>query len=196
MIDPQDDRFNELHDLLGDITAYGHRAGKVVHSIRQMGRKTKTIRENVSLNDVVRNVVHMVRPEAALHSCEVTTSLDLNLPMIDGDPVELQQVVINLVVNAIDLMRQISIQSRRVEIATKANGRGTVELSVRDFGLGIAEGAQDHLFDHFFTTKPDGLGMGLAIAQSIIQSHGGIISSENVENGGARFAFTVPTNGI
>ena len=96
LIDPRDANFRDLHDILSDITADGHRAGEVVRSIRRMGRKKTTIRENVSLNDVVRNVIRMVRPQAVLYSCELTTSLDPDLPLINGNSVELQQVVINL----------------------------------------------------------------------------------------------------
>ncbi len=194
LIKPRSVNFRELHDLLSDIAADGHRAGEVVRGIRRMGRKKTAIRESVSLNDVARNAIHMVRPQAVFHSCELTTSLDADLPLIDGNSVELQQVVINLVINAIESMRQMPAQSRRVEIATKANGHDTAELCVRDFGVGIAEGSQDRIFEHFFTTKPDGLGMGLAIASSIVHSHGGALTGEPVESGGSRFRLTLPVS--
>jgi PAS domain S-box-containing protein len=194
LIKPRNAGLRELRDLLSDIAADGHRAGEVVQSIRRMGRKKTTIRENLSLNDVARNAIHMVRPQAVFHSCELTTSLDKDLPLIDGNSVELQQVVINLVINAIESMRQMPALSRRVEIATKANGHDTAELCVRDFGVGIAESSQDRIFEHFFTTKPDGLGMGLTIASSIVHSHGGALTGERVESGGSRFRLTLPVS--
>jgi PAS domain S-box-containing protein len=193
LINARDANFSELQELLSDITADGHRAGEVVRSIRRMGRKTTAVREVLSLNDVVRNVIHMLRPEAVLHSCELMPLLDPNLPVTRGDPVGLQQVIINLIVNAIDSMRRTSNELRRVEIATKVNAEDTVELSVRDFGTGIAEDSESRLFEQFFTTKSDGLGMGLAIARSIIHSHGGTIKGENAEYEGAIFSFTLPT---
>ena len=94
--------------------------------------------------------------------------------------------------NACDAMRNVSRNRRNVEIATERNGDGSIRVSVRDHGTGISDEAREHLFDQFFTTKADGLGMGLAIVRSIIEAHGGQINAENVKGGGARFRFTLP----
>jgi C4-dicarboxylate-specific signal transduction histidine kinase len=126
------------------------------------------------------------------HSCEVETSLAKDLPLIEGDPVQLQQVLVNLVSNAFDAMRQTAVNRRKVEISTGGNGDGEVRLSVSDQGTGIGGNAHERLFDQFFTTKEHGLGMGLAIVRSIVESHGGAIQAENVADGGARFYFTLP----
>ena len=140
------------------------------------------------------NITHMLQADAAAYSCEVQMSLAENLPMIEGDPVQIQQGLINLVSNAFDAMREVSPSRRKVQIATKSNSDGTIGVSVRDHGVGIRGEAPERLFEHFFTTKEGGLGMGLAIVRSIIESHGGRIAVENVEGGGAHFYFTLPVS--
>jgi signal transduction histidine kinase len=134
----------------------------------------------------------MVHLDAAAHFCKVEMSLARNLPAIEGDPSQIQQVLINLVRNAFDAMRDTPLSRRKVEIATNYNGDGTISVAVRDYGSGIAEPTQERLFEHFFTTKEEGLGMGLAIVRSIVEAHGGSIAAENADGGGARFRFCLP----
>jgi signal transduction histidine kinase len=117
------------------------------------------------------------------------------LPAIEGDPVQLQQVLLNLVINAFDAMRGTPPSRRRVFVATQSNGDGTVRTSVRDHGVGISKDDRERRFDPFFSTKTEGLGMGLAIVRSIVEAHGGTIIAENVDDGGARFEFVLPVNG-
>ena len=135
----------------------------------------------------------MVGPDALAYSCELQTSLTENLPAIEGDPVQIQQVLINLVGNALEAMRETPSTSRKVEVVTEQNGDETVCVSVRDRGRGIGDETRERLFERFFTTKEEGLGMGLAIVRSIVEAHGGKIEAENVAGGGARFYFTLPT---
>ena len=156
-----------------------------------MVKKGAPVRQRVNLNDLIMNVVRMVSPDAVLHSCEMKTLLEANLPPIEADPIQLQQVLINLVINAFDAMRNIPLGRRKVVIATERNGDGAICTSVRDYGVGISEEARERLFDHFFTTKAEGLGMGLGIVRSIVESHGGTVAAENVASGGARFCFTL-----
>jgi signal transduction histidine kinase len=125
----------------------------------------------------------------------VETSLDASLRAIEGDPVQLQQVLLNLVINAFDAMHDTPISRRKVVIATQSNSDATVRTSVRDYGAGISEEMRDRVFDPFFTTKNEGLGMGLAIVRSIVESHGGTITIENADGGGAQFEFVLPANG-
>jgi two-component system sensor kinase FixL len=134
----------------------------------------------------------MVNPDAVLHSCELRTSLEAGLPIVDADPIQIQQVLINLIMNAFDAMRDTPAPMRKVEISTQQSGDGTVRTGVRDYGVGISEETRSRLFEQFFTTKPDGLGMGLAIVRSIVEAHGGSIEAENAEGEGARFHFTLP----
>jgi two-component system sensor kinase FixL len=193
-IDRGDVDLGELRDLLTDIMADGRRAGDVIRGVRSMVKKGAPVRQRVNLNDIVMNVVRMVNPDAVLHSCEMETLLEPNLPVIEADPIQLQQVLLNLVINAFDAMRNTPLSRRKIVIATERNGDGAIYASVRDYGVGISEEARERLFEHFFTTKAKGLGMGLGIVRSIVESNGGTVAAENVASGGARFHFTLPAS--
>jgi len=195
-IDRGDVDLRELHDLLGDIVSDGRRAGDVIRGLQSMVKKAAPNRQRVNLNDLVTNVARMVNPNAVLQSCKVETLLEPNLPAIEADPIQLQQVLLNLVINAFDAMSDTLAPNRKVMIATERNGHGTIRTSVRDYGSGISEETRERLFEQFFTTKAKGLGMGLAIVRSIVESHGGTIAAENADGGvGARFQFILPVNG-
>ena len=184
----------ELRELLDDIVADGRRAGDVIRGVQSMVRKDAPARQRVNLNDLVINVARMVNPAAMLQSCDVETFLEPNLPTVEADPIQLQQVLLNLVINSFDAMRDTPLTSRKVVITTERNANDAIRASVRDYGVGISEEARDRIFDHFFTTKAQGLGMGLAIVRSIVESHGGTIGGENVEGGGAQFQFVLPAS--
>jgi signal transduction histidine kinase len=182
-----------LREILVDVEADGHRAFDIIQNMRNTVKKGDLARRQLDLNELVTNVAHVVRPDAVAYSCNVETSLAKDLPLIQVDPVQIQQVLVNLVSNAFDAMRQTPPGQRKVEISTAGNGDGEVRLSVRDHGTGIpTEAPHDRLFEQFFTTKEQGLGMGLAIVRSIVEAHGGKIGAENVPDGGARFHFTLP----
>jgi PAS domain S-box-containing protein len=184
----------EVRELLGDIISDGRRASDVVRGIRGMVKKEQITRRSVDLNEVVIDAVRMASADALLHSCQLETSLAANLPAINGDPVQLQQVLLNLMINAFDAMRDTPVSSRRVVIATQPIGDHTVRTCVRDYGVGISKEMQEQVFDPFFSTKNEGLGMGLSIVRSIVESHGGTITAENADDGGARFHFVLPVN--
>jgi len=181
-----------LRGILGDVESDAHRAHNIIRNVRNTIKKGDPVRRRIDLNELVTNVARVVGPDAVGYSCEVETSLATDLPLIEGDPVQIQQVLVNLVSNAFDAMRQTPLGQRKVEISTAGTGDGEVRLSVRDHGAGIPTEAHDRLFDQFFTTKEHGLGMGLAIVRSIVEAHGGKIDAENVADGGARFYFTLP----
>jgi signal transduction histidine kinase len=181
-----------LRDILVNVASDGRRANEIIQNVRNTIKKGDAIRRRINLNDLITNVAHVVRPDAVAYSCEVETSLAKDLPLIEVDPVQIQQVLVNLVSNAFDAMRQTPPGQRTVEISTAGSGDGKVRLSVRDHGTGIRTEVHERLFDQFFTTKEQGLGMGLAIVRSIVESHGGEIQAENVADGGARFYFTLP----
>ena len=191
-IDRGDADIGRLREILVDIAADGHRASEMIKNIRNSIKKGAAIRRRIHINDVVTDVVHMLQPDTFARSCHVQLSLAKGLPVVEGDPVQLHQVLINLVVNACDAMRNTPASRRNVEIATERNGCDNIRVSVRDHGPGISDEVREHLFEQFFTTKEDGLGMGLAIVRSIIEVHRGEIDSENVKGGGARFHFTLP----
>jgi len=181
-----------LQEILDDLVADGRRAHAIVHNVRSAIKKGSAILGPINLNDVVKAVTHMVQPDAAAQSCKIEISLSPELPAIEGDPTQIQQVLINLVHNAVDAMHDTAPGRRIVEIATDRNGDGTICVAVRDYGSGISEATRERLFEQFFTTKDDGLGMGLAIVRSIIEVHGGTVAAENAEGGGARFHFRLP----
>jgi C4-dicarboxylate-specific signal transduction histidine kinase len=163
-----------------------------VHNVRNAIKKGSAIRGAINLNEVVKAVEYIVQPDAAAQSCKIEISLSPELPAIEGDPTQIQQVLINLVHNAVDAMHDTAPGRRLVEIATNRNGDDTICVAVRDYGSGISETTRERLFEQFFTTKDDGLGMGLAIVRSIIEVHGGTVAAENAEGGGARFHFCLP----
>jgi two-component system sensor kinase FixL len=181
-----------LREILIDVEADGHRAHDIIRNVRNTVKQSDPTLRRINLNELVTKVAHIVRPDAVAYSCEVETSLAKDLPLIEGDPVQIQQVLVNLVSNAIDAMRQTPPDRRKVEISTAGNGDNEVRLSVRDHGTGIGTEVNERLFERFFTTKEQGLGMGLAIVRSIVESHGGDIQAENVADGGALFYFTLP----
>jgi PAS domain S-box-containing protein len=194
LIDHGDVDLGELRDVLSDIVADGRRAGEVIRGIQHMVKKGRPGRQRVDLNDVVTNVARMVNPNAILRSCNLETLLEPNLPDIEANPVQLQQVLLNLIINAFDAVQDTPVGRRKVVVATERNGDGTIRTSVRDYGTGIPEEMRERVFEQFFTTKANGVGMGLAIARSIVKSHGGSIAVENVDGGGACFHLTFPAS--
>jgi PAS domain S-box-containing protein len=182
----------EMRELLADISADGRRAGDVIRGVQGMVKKVAPVRQRVNLNELVTNVLQMIKSDAVVRSCELNTSLTQNLPAIEADPIQLQQVLLNLVLNAFDAMRNTPPSRRQLLIATERNGDGAIGISVRDYGVGISDEVRARLFDHFFTTKAEGLGMGLGIVRSIVESHGGTVAAENVEGGGACFRVFFP----
>ena len=183
----------QLQEILTDVAADGRRAHNIMRNVRSAIKKGTAIRGRINLNDLVEVVTHMVHPDAAAHLCKVELSLARDLPAIEGDPTQIQQVLINLVSNAFDAMGAVPPSGRVVEIATSYDGDGTISVAVRDHGPGISEAIRARLFEQFFTTKQEGLGMGLAIVRSIVEAHGGSIAAENAEGGGACFQFRLPT---
>jgi PAS domain S-box-containing protein len=192
----EQDRLNptQLQEIFTDVIADGRRASNIIRNVRSAIKKGSAIRGRLNLNDVVKAVRHMVHPDATANFCRVEMSLARDLPAIEGDPTQIQQVLINLVRNAFDAMRDMPPGRRVVDIATNYNGDSTISVAVRDYGTGISEATGERLFEQFFTTKEEGLGMGLAIVRSIIEAHGGSIAAENAEGGGARFHFRLPAS--
>jgi two-component system sensor kinase FixL len=191
-IDKSKEDPESLRDIFVDVVAAGHRAHDIIQNVRNTIKRGDPSRHRINLNELVTKVAHAVRADAMAYSCEVETSLARDLPVVEGDSVQIQQVLINLVNNAFDSMQQAPTDRRKVEISTAGNGNGKVILSVRDHGTGIRDELRGRLFDQFFTTKENGLGMGLAIVRSIVEAHDGEVKAENIAGGGARFYFTMP----
>ena len=183
----------QLQEILTDVVGDGHRAYDIMHNVRSAIKKGSAIRAPIKLNDVAKAVTYMVQPDAAARSCKVELFLARDLPATEGDPTQIQQAILNLVHNAFDAMDHTPPGRRIVEIATSYDGDNTICVVVRDYGSGISEATRQRLFEQFFTTKEEGLGMGLAIVRSIVEAHGGSIAAENADGGGARFYFHLPT---
>src|SRR5438046_10555547 len=145
-----------------------HRAGALIRGIQSMVKKSVPNRQQVNLNDLVSKVVRMIKPNAMLQSCEVETLVEPNLPPIEADPIQLQQVLLNLTINAFDAMDDTPARHRKVVIATEKNSDSSIRVSVRDYGVGIPEEARERGFEQFFTTKTKGLGRGLPMVRSSV----------------------------
>jgi two-component system sensor kinase FixL len=177
-----------LQSIVGDV----RRAGEIIRGIRSMVRKSAGARGPVDLNTVVADVVTMVHSDAVGRNCMIVTELQPKLPLVNADRVQLQQVLLNIIVNAFDAMCHIPVPERRTIIRTESETGGGVRVSVRDFGIGLPTENPQRIFDRFFSTKRDGLGIGLAIARSIVSSHGGDLVAENAEGNGAFVYFSLP----
>jgi two-component system, LuxR family, sensor kinase FixL len=182
----------ELHELLLDIASDGERAGKIIRGIREMVRKGDTPREVVDMNQVVKDVVRLTNSDAVRNSCAIVTEFAPQPAWVEADAVQIQQVFLNLVLNAFDAIQETPTHLRRVVLSTNSAVDGVIRTAVRDFGPGLSKKVRQRVFEHFFSTKKDGLGMGLAIARSIVESFGGSLDGTNAPDGGAVFYFNLP----
>jgi C4-dicarboxylate-specific signal transduction histidine kinase len=181
----------EMRAILDDIVRDDKRAGNVIHNLRAMVGKRHAQRENCSVNELVREVMELLRAEMIGEKIEMRASLAPALPEVQVARVELQQVLMNLLINAVQAMKDTRPANRFVEIETSAIGT-TVQVSIGDRGHGIPAGRLESIFEPFFSTKSEGLGMGLSICRRIIESHGGRIGARNHHQGGATFSFSLP----
>lgn len=191
-IDKGAGRPDSIREILVDVAEDAQRANDIIRNVRNAIRKDNSNRKRLDTNRIIKTVVDMVRPDVAADLSRIETDLEENLPAVEGDPTQIQQVLINLVNNAFEAMRDIPIDRRIVEIVTERDGGGAIKISVRDHGPGVEAENRERVFEQFFTTKEEGLGMGLAIVRSIIEAHGGSIFTDNVDGGGARFSFVLP----
>jgi two-component system, LuxR family, sensor kinase FixL len=182
----------KLDSLFEAIVEDGRRAGGIIRSIRGMVHKGKQVRCPLSLNDVIVGVLRFVHSDALERHCLLITEAEPDLPPVEGDQVQLQQVLLNLIVNAFEAMSETPVAERRVIIRTERESDGRLRVSVRDFGIGLPPGNSERIFENFFSTKRDGLGMGLAIVRSIVVSHEGELAAVNAEGGGTCVYFSLP----
>jgi PAS domain S-box-containing protein len=184
--------YREVDDALSHILKAGRRAGEVVGRIRALIKKAPARKDAVAINDAILEVVALTRAEAANNSVSVRTQFAEGLPRVQGDRVQLQQVMLNLIVNAIQSMSGVEDGNRELHISTVSIEPEGVCVAVRDTGHGLRPESLPRLFEPFFTTKPDGMGMGLSICRSIIEVHGGRLWATRCAPRGALFQFTVP----
>jgi PAS domain S-box-containing protein len=181
----------ELRAILDDIVRDDKRAGNVIHNLRAMVSKRPAMREACCLNELVREVLELMNGETIAERIEVRHTLAPVLPRVEAARVELQQVLVNLLINAIHAMKDTLPESRFIDIETRTEAENVV-VSIRDRGHGIPPERLAGVFDPFFSTKANGLGMGLSICRRIIENHAGRIEARNEAEGGASFRFALP----
>jgi len=179
----------ELQELLADIVADGHRAREVIQGIRNMVRKSEASYALVSMNEVIRDLLRIVRADAIARKVSLVAEVDANAGVVMADRVQLLQVLLNLTMNAFEALTVIRADARHVVIRASRVKDGKICVSLRDSGPGFPGGIVDQLFEPFFTTKAEGTGMGLAIARSIVEAHGGTLVGESCADGGALFTI-------
>jgi C4-dicarboxylate-specific signal transduction histidine kinase len=184
----------EVREALACAVKDNDRASTVVGRIRALMQKAPTRTDSVNLNVAVREVLELTYGEALEHGVSVRTQLADGLPLIQGDRVQLQQVVLNLILNAVQAMGAVADGTREVLITSSQTEPNEVCLGVQDTGPGLSAETLPRLFEPFYTTKPGGMGMGLAICRSIIEAHGGRLWAAGCEPRGALFQFTIPTD--
>lgn len=182
----------EITEILADIIRDDNRAAEVIRKLRSLLKKEEPRYEPLDLNNVIEDILNVVRNDTALMTVSIETELAPSLMSVWGDRIQLQQVILNLVLNGAEAMREADPDLRRLIIRTSRRDERFAQVSIRDFGTGIQENPVSRLFEAFYTTKPGGLGMGLAISVDIIKSHRGEIRAENNPDRGATVSFTVP----
>jgi PAS domain S-box-containing protein len=169
------------------------RAGEIIKSLRALVTKSGPQMTQLDINDAIREVLVLMRSELRQHDVSLETALSDGLEPVVGDRVQLQQVILNLIMNGIEAMSADTRQPRVLRVRSQIDGPGGLLVTIEDSGPGLAPETMDHLFDHFFTTKPSGMGMGLSICRSIVDAHGGRLWASRQSPRGAAFQFTVPT---
>src|SRR5580765_7498615 len=181
-----------LQQLLQDMVADSQRAGEVIRGIRSLVRKEPSVHTLLDLNSVITDTVRLVSSDVLNRESVVTTELDPHLPQVNAALVQIQQVLLNLIINALDAVEQLPPAERRIIISTRSDKGDVAEVSVRDLGVGLPKDHPDKVFDHFFSTKQKGMGMGLTIVRSIIKAHRGTITGGNAPDRGTRMVVRLP----
>jgi C4-dicarboxylate-specific signal transduction histidine kinase len=174
--------------IIGD----AHRAGEIIRRIRALAKKSPPRKDCLNINETILEVIALARSEIERNRVSLQTRLSSDVPLILGDRIQLQQVILNLIINAVEAMGGTSDGPRELVVSSKKNDLQDLLVAVRDSGPGLDPNSLDHLFTAFFTTKPKGMGMGLAISRSIIEAHGGRLWATQNNGQGATFQFTLP----
>ena len=189
----QPPNLDEVQACLERMIRESHRAGEIITKLRSLVKKTPPVKVRLDLNDAIQEVLALISSEARRHAVLVRTDLAASLPPVRGDRVQLQQVIVNLMMNGIDAMNEVADRSRDLWIRSRPHDASRVIVLVQDAGVGLAPEALDHVFEAFYTTKAEGMGMGLSISRSIIAAHGGELWPSRNDEHGATFQFTLPT---
>jgi len=187
------DREPQLQEILQYIINDDQRASEVIRRLRYLLKKSKPTLETLDINVLIKDTITLMMPHIIAKNKVIKFESDSKLPHIQGDRIQLQQVILNLISNSLEAMES-SNDARELLIRTSLKDAETIMVEVKDSGCGIPEKNLNKLFGHFFTNKPDGLGMGLSISRSIVEAHGGHLEAKNNPDRGATFYFTIPVN--
>jgi two-component system sensor kinase FixL len=182
----------EVREVLQDIVQGTKRAGEVIRQLRTLVKKDQPKFEMLDLNRVIQDVVRLLHSDTLIRKVRVALDLDSGLRSVQGDSVQMQQVMLNLILNAFDAMKEIPESERKVRVSTRQLDPGQVQIEVEDCGTGIPSELLVRLFEPFHSTKRDGLGLGLSISRSIVEAHGGRLWAVNNTVRGATFCSTMP----
>ena len=196
LLDSGTENIEDVKSALDSINNQAHRAGEIIRRMRSFVRPKDLNRESANLKETIEEILPLAELDARANNIQLLISVPTDLPEIVADQVQIQQVILNLIRNGIDAMDEAEPENRRLDVIAEALDADQVTISVIDHGAGISAEAAKQLFDPFYTTKSSGMGMGLAICQTIVTAHGGEISCANNENGGATFTLTLPTKVI
>jgi C4-dicarboxylate-specific signal transduction histidine kinase len=183
----------ELDAILNDIVHDDQQAAEVIRRLRGLLKRGEAQLQPLDMNDLVAEVLALARAELIGRMVAATTTVEPDLPQVMGDRVQLQQLLLNLIINACDAMRYVPASDRRLSLTATEEGPNHVHLSIRDHGTGIPAGLIDRLFEPFVSTKPEGLGLGLSISRTIAAAHGGRLWAENNVDGGSTFHCLLTT---
>jgi PAS domain S-box-containing protein len=189
------DKPEELGDPLAQAAEQADRANEIIRRVRNFVQKTDQEPQAIDMNDTMQDVFNLLRSDAREHGVDIKLDLADNLPTVTADPIQIQQVIVNLAHNGIEAMSESPSTSRLLTICTSKRRNATVEVAVHNGGKAISSEHLQHVFDPFFTTKPGGLGMGLSISRTIVEAHGGTLWAESAPESGTVFRFTLPVAG-
>jgi PAS domain S-box-containing protein len=192
LMERPDPPLDEIREILSDIRRDDMRASEVIRQVRSMVMRGKTDTVPLDAGELVRRVAAMVRHDCKARSISLTCDVSENLPEIRGEKVRIEQVLLNLLLNAMEALKEVAPDERRIRLAVAPAQDGMVEISVSDSGPGIPPNLMERIFENFFTTKSEGMGLGLALSRSIAEAHGGKLLARNAPGGGACFHLILP----
>jgi PAS domain S-box-containing protein len=184
----------EIRGLLHDIAQDTKRAGEVIRQLRMLVKKDEPKFETLDLNRLIQDVVRLLRSDTVIRKVGIALDLDSDLRSVRGDSVQLQQVMLNLMLNGFDAMKEVPESERKISVRTRQPDTGLIQIEVSDCGTGIHPEQLARVFEPFQSTKPDGLGLGLSISRSIVEAHAGRLWAENNPDRGATFYLTLPVH--
>ncbi|OQX47382.1 MAG: histidine kinase, partial [Candidatus Sedimenticola endophacoides] len=192
LLESPDVSHERVADVIERIAAQAERAGEIIRHLRQFVRKEQPERKELNINQLINEVVVLLKPELNKAGVRLRLELDEGLPMVHAQHIQIDQVILNLARNAIEAMQEVDASARVLTVQTASGGRNAVIVSVSDTGPGITDAVRGKLFDPFVTTKSTGMGLGLSISRGIIDAHKGTLYADSGPGRGALFRFTLP----